>query len=93
MTTVPLSEAKNRLSELVDSVDRTHDRVLITKNGRETALLVSVEDYESLEATLELLQDEQAQQRVAAAESEVAAGDVADRNGLVALLARRRPGG
>lgn len=57
MTTVPLSEAENRLSELVDSVDRTHDRVLITRNGRETALLLSVRDYESLEATLELAMD------------------------------------
>ena len=55
VSTVPLSEAKARLSELIDSVDRTHDRVTITKNGREAAVIVSASDYASLEATLELL--------------------------------------
>jgi antitoxin YefM len=35
MTTLPLSDAKSRLSEIADEVRRTHDRVHITKNGRE----------------------------------------------------------
>jgi antitoxin YefM len=92
MTTVPLSEAKNRLSELVDSVDRTHDRVMITKNGRETAMLVSARDYESLEATLELLMDPAAQARVRKAQEEVAAGEVVSGNDLALLLKRRSSG-
>lgn len=90
MTTVPLSEAKNRLSELVDSVDRTHDRVTITRNGRETALLLSVRDYESLVATLELAMDPTAQERLRQARAEVAAGDVVDSAALAALLESKR---
>lgn len=93
MTTVSLSEAKNRLSQLVDSVDRTHERVLITRNGRETAMLVAVEDYQSLEATLELLLDAGAQERIAAARAEIAEGDYATAADLEALLAAKRAQG
>lgn len=92
MTTVPPSDAKNRLSELVDSVDRTHDRVLITRNGRETAMLVSVQDFESLEATLERLMDPGAQERLRQARGEVAAGDIATTAELAGLLQQRRAG-
>lgn len=90
MSTVPLSEAKARLSELIDSVDRTHERVTITKNGREAAVIVSASDYASLEATLELLMDPASQERVRVAAQEVAAGDVVTAEDLTALLASRR---
>ena len=52
MTTVPLSEAKARLSEIADEVGRTHERVHITRNGREYVVLISAEDLESIEATI-----------------------------------------
>src|SRR3712207_8883757 len=39
----PMSDAKARLSEIADEVDRTHERILITKNGREYVVLVSVD--------------------------------------------------
>ena len=55
MTTVPLSEAKARLSEIADEVGRTHERVHITRNGREYVVLISAEDLESLEETLDVL--------------------------------------
>ncbi len=46
METVPLSDAKARLSEFADDVDRTHQRVQITKNGRSYVVLISAEDLE-----------------------------------------------
>jgi antitoxin YefM len=52
---VPLADVKNRLSEVVDRVQREHDRVIITKHGRPAAVVLSVEDLESLEETLEIL--------------------------------------
>lgn len=55
MVTAPLSEAKARLSEIADEVGRTHERVHITRNGREYVVLLAAEDLESIEATLELL--------------------------------------
>lgn len=89
MTTVPLSEAKARLSEIADEVGRTHERVHITRNGREYVVLISAEDLESIEATLELLADRAAQERVRQAEDEVARGNVLDEQDVRALLTQR----
>jgi antitoxin YefM len=94
MSTVPLSEAKARLSEIADEVGRTHERVHITRNGREYVVLLAAEDLESLEATLELLADTRAQERIAAAEADFATGDVLDEQQVRALMeqrARTRP--
>jgi prevent-host-death family protein len=46
MSTMPLSEVKARLSEIADEVDRTHERVHVTRNGREYVVLLSPEDLE-----------------------------------------------
>ncbi|HET9258332.1 MAG TPA: type II toxin-antitoxin system Phd/YefM family antitoxin [Pseudonocardiaceae bacterium] len=94
MSTIPLSEAKARLSEIADEVGRTHERVHITRNGREYVVLLAAEDLESIEATLELLADTRAQERIAAAEADFAAGDVLDERHVRALMdesARTRP--
>lgn len=94
MTRVPLSDAKARLSEIADEVGRTHERVHITKNGRDYVVLLAAEDLESIEATLELLADPEAQRRLRESERDVAAGDVLDEAEVRALLAdRRRPPG
>jgi len=90
MTTVPLSEAKARLSEIADEVGRTHERVHITRNGREYVVLIAAEDLESIEATLELLADRSAQERLREGEDEVARGDVLDEEDVRAMLAQRR---
>ena len=50
-----LKEVKDHLSEVVDRVEREHDRVVITKHGRAAAVVLSVDDLESLEETLEIL--------------------------------------
>ena len=71
MDTLPLSTAKARLSEIADEVDRTHQRVQITKNGRSYVVLISAEDLASLEATLELLSDPAAMDRVRQAQSDI----------------------
>ena len=52
---LPLADVKNRLSEVVERLEREHGRVIITKHGRPAAALLSVEDLESLEETLETL--------------------------------------
>jgi prevent-host-death family protein len=90
MTTLPLSEVKARLSEIADEVATTHERVNITKNGRQYVVLLAAEDLESIEATLELLSDPEAQQRLRTAESEIAAGDVLSESAVRDLLAQHR---
>jgi antitoxin YefM len=56
-TTLPLADVRDRLSPLVGSVESTHERIVITKNGRPAAVLISYDDLESLEETLEILSD------------------------------------
>lgn len=90
MSTLPLSEVKARLSEIADEVDRTHERVHVTRNGREYVVLVSAEDLDSLEATIELLSDAPAVERVHAAEAAVAAGDVTTGENMAELMRQRR---
>ena len=75
MTMLPLSDVKARLSEIAEEVDRTHERVHITRNGREYVVLISAEDLESIEATLELLSDPAAQQRIAKSQQEIDRGE------------------
>ena len=90
MSTIPLSEVKARLSEIADEVDRTHERVHVTRNGREYVVLLSAEDLDSLEATIELFADEAARSRVRQAEIDVAAGDVTTAGEMAELINRRR---
>lgn len=89
MSTVPLSEAKARLSEIADEVGRTHERVHITRNGREYVVLLAAEDLESIEATLELLTEPQAQERIRRSEEDFARGDVLDEAQVRALISDR----
>ena len=55
MKTLSLSEVKMKLSELVDKVHSTDEEVVITKNGRPAAVLVSPEEFESWKETIEIL--------------------------------------
>jgi prevent-host-death family protein len=55
--TLPLSSVKAHLSELIDRVENQHDRVVVTRNGKPAAVLVSHDDLESLEETLTILSD------------------------------------
>jgi antitoxin YefM len=90
MTTMPLSEVKARLSEVADEVDRTHDRVHITRNGRQYVVLISAEDLESLEATIELLSDPTAIARIQQAEADIADGSITTAEEMAALMAQRK---
>ena len=59
MPTTSLADAKNRLSEIIQSAQDTHERFVITKNGRPAVVLIAVDDLESLEETLDILSDHQ----------------------------------
>jgi antitoxin YefM len=51
MKTLPLAEAKAKLSRLVDRVVATDETILITRNGRPAAILISPDEYESWKET------------------------------------------
>ncbi|MFZ1488796.1 MAG: type II toxin-antitoxin system prevent-host-death family antitoxin [Ilumatobacteraceae bacterium] len=60
MTTEALRTVKDRFSEYVDRVEREHERVVVTRNGRPTIVPISTEDLASLEETLAVLSDPEA---------------------------------
>lgn len=57
MKTLSVSEAKMKLSGLIDTVNATDEEVMITKNGRPAAVLVSPEGFESLKETVAVRSD------------------------------------
>lgn len=71
---LPLADVKNRLSEVVERLEREHGRVVITKHGRPAVVMLSIEDLESLEETLEILSNPALLAQIREADSEVAAG-------------------
>jgi antitoxin YefM len=89
MTSVPLAEAKNRLSEYVSDVERTHDRVTITRHGRTAAVLISADDLAALEETVDLLATPGAAEAIAEGLADLAAGRIADNAGLRARYTKR----
>jgi prevent-host-death family protein len=71
---VPLAEVKNRLSEVVDRIERSHGRVVITKHGHPSVVLMSLEDLESLEETLSILANPRLVSEIREAEAEIRRG-------------------
>ena len=57
METLSLSEAKINLSRLVDKVNTTDEEIVITKNGRPAAVLVSPDEFEGWKETLLIRSD------------------------------------
>jgi antitoxin YefM len=72
--TLPLAEIKAHLSELVDRIEAEHERIVLTRNGRPAAVLMSPEDLEALEDTLDLLSDPAAAKEIRAARAAIARG-------------------
>jgi antitoxin YefM len=57
MKALSVSEAKMKLSGLIDTVNATDEEILITKNGRPAAVLVSPDEFESLKETIAIRSD------------------------------------
>jgi prevent-host-death family protein len=89
MTTIPLADAKARLSAVLDEVRDTHERVVITRNGRPEAVLMAVSDLETLEETLDLLSTPGALEKIRQAEADIAAGAGIDADELHRQLGDR----
>jgi prevent-host-death family protein len=83
-----LKDVKNRLSEVVDQVEREHGRVVITKHGRPAAVVVSIDDLESLEETLTIMSKPRlvTQLRDSLADLQEDEGQVLTKDETIALL-------
>lgn len=76
VTAEPLRAVRDHLSEIVDRVEREHERVVITRNGRDAAVLLSPADLAELEETLSVLSDPQALADIREADAAYSQGDV-----------------
>jgi antitoxin YefM len=71
-------------------VERYHERVVVTRRGREAAVIFSPEDLRSLEETIAVLSDPATMRRLEEADAAMTAGDVVDAQDLQAMIDRRR---
>lgn len=76
MTSEPLHSVRDHLSEVVDRVEDQHERVIITRNGRDAAVLISPDDLAELEETIAVLSDPEALADIREADAAYARGDV-----------------
>ena len=74
MRTVAISEAKTKLSQFVDEVYKTQDNITISKDGEPETVLISVQEYESLIETLNVLSDPELMEAIRISEEEMKAG-------------------
>jgi prevent-host-death family protein len=80
-----LADVKNRLSEVVERLEREHGRVVITKHGRPAAVVLSIEDLDSLEETLEVLSSSALMDDVRAGVAELAKSEAVTLSKVEAL--------
>ena len=72
----PLRSVRDHLSEIVDRVEHQHERVIITRNGRDAAVVISPEDLAQLEEMLSVLSDSEALADIREADAAYLRGDV-----------------
>jgi antitoxin YefM len=87
-----LAEAKAHLSELVARVGEQHERITVTVHGRPAAVLLAVDDLESLEETIAVLSDSAAMHALSEADAELARGEGENEDSLAAAMRARRAG-
>ena len=73
--TMSLAQIKAHLSEVVDRVEKYHERIVLTRNGRPAAVILSPDELESIEETLDILSDPDALRQLREAEAEIDRGD------------------
>jgi antitoxin YefM len=72
---ISLAEAKAKLSEVLDGVETTQEHVIVTRRGKPVALIMSPDEYEGLEETLDILSTPGALEQVRQADAEIDAGN------------------
>jgi len=63
--TMPISEVKTRLPELVSGVEEREDEIVVTRNGKPAAVLINYDEYERLKETLDVLSDPVSMRQIA----------------------------
>ena len=67
--TMPISEVKTRLPELVSGVEEREEEIVVTRNGKPAAVLINHDEYERLKETLDVLSDPASMRQIAQSKS------------------------
>ena len=76
--TLSITEVRNNLPSFVDGAKRKLDEYIITVNGSPAAVLMSIDELDSLKETLEIMSDKKLMRSIRQGENEVAGGNVHD---------------
>jgi len=74
VNTITLKELRPKLPDVINSIDGRLDRYIVTKRGRPVAAMMSIDDYEGLLETIEILSDKQTVKRIKQSKKEIAEG-------------------
>lgn len=74
MKTLPFTDARKELSKLIDEVSKDHEHVVITKQGRPKAVLMSADEFEGWQETLEIMADPKARRAIRQGLRDIKAG-------------------
>ena len=75
---IPITQAKNKLLDMVRSLQDTDNVIAITKNGVPEAVLITMEKYEGLVETIAILADDEAREILKKSAEDVKAGRLVD---------------
>jgi antitoxin YefM len=75
---VPFTDARATLSDLLDLIENEQEHVVITRNGKPVVIMMSVDEWESWEETIDVLSDPEAMDALRASEEDVKAGRLVD---------------
>ena len=76
MSTESLRDVRDHLSEVIDRVEHHHELVVVTRNGKPAAVIMSPEDLAQLQETIDVLSDPLALADIREADASYARGDV-----------------
>ena len=90
---MPMAQARDHFAEVVESVQKTHDRVTLTRHGRPAAVIIAAADLDSILETLDVLSTPGALDAIREAEADVAAGRYVTMEDMRAAVRDRAAGG
>ncbi len=93
MSIMPLGEVRDHLSEIVNEVETTFERVTVTKHGRPAVMIIAVADFEAILETLDIIRTQGALQQIQEAEDALSRGEGIGAEELGEIIARRQAAG
>ena len=93
MTIMPMAQARDHLAEVVESVQKTHDRVTLTRHGQPAAVIIAAADLDSILETLDILSTPGALEAIREGQADAAAGRYVTMEDMRAAVRDRAAGG